>query len=485
MEQPVPPFWSVPAAEVLRRLQTAPQGLSAAEAVSRMKRYAARRLAPKKRTDAVTLLLSQFSSPIVLMLLGATVISLFLHDTTDAAIILAIVLASGLLGFWQERGAAGAVEKLLSLVEVKAQVLRDGAPHDVPLADVVPGDVVLLSAGATAPGDCLLLEARDLFVDEATLTGETFPVEKAVAVLAADTPLGQADERRLHGHPRGLRHGDGRWWCAIGRDTEFGAVSERLKLRPPETDFERGVRRFGYLLLEVTLLLVIGIFAFNVYLHRPVLDSFLFSMALAVGLTPQLLPAIVSINLAHGARRMAERKVIVKRLASIENFGSMNVLCSDKTGTITEGRGHAAVRQRRGRAGERSRCCSTPTSTPPSRRASRARSTRPSATTAAIDISAWKKLDEVPYDFLRKRLSRPRGRPRGQPDDHQGRPRPGAGGVHHRRGRGGSRGAAGRRAGADRGAVRPSTAARASAPSASPARGSAPRPGSARRAKPA
>lgn len=150
MEQQVQPFWSVPAAEVLSRLQTAPQGLSAAEAVSRMKRYAARRLAPKKRTDALTLLLAQFSSPIVLMLLGATVISIFLHDPTDAAIILAIVLASGLLGFWQERGAAGAVEKLLSLVEVKSQVLRDGAPHDVPMTDVVPGDVVLLTAGATA-----------------------------------------------------------------------------------------------------------------------------------------------------------------------------------------------------------------------------------------------------------------------------------------------------------------------------------------------
>ncbi len=122
-----------------------------------------------------------------------------------------------------------------------------------------------------------------------------------------------------------------------GRTAEFGKVSERLKLRPPETDFERGVRRFGYLLMEVTLVLVIAIFAINVYFHRPVLEAFLFSMALAVGLTPQLLPAIISINLAHGAKRMATAKVIVRRLASIENFGSMNVLCSDKTGTLTEG----------------------------------------------------------------------------------------------------------------------------------------------------
>ena len=122
-----------------------------------------------------------------------------------------------------------------------------------------------------------------------------------------------------------------------GIETEFGRVSERLKLRPPETEFEHGVRRFGYLLMEVTLMLVIAIFAINVYLARPVLESFLFSLALAVGLTPQLLPAIISINLAHGAKKMAQEKVIVKRLSSIENFGSMNVLCSDKTGTLTEG----------------------------------------------------------------------------------------------------------------------------------------------------
>ena len=403
MEQQTSPFWSLPAAQVLGRLETASEGLSAAGAASRLKHYAARRLAPKKRTDALTLLLGQFSSPIVLLLLGATAISLFLHDITDAAIILAIVLASGLLGFWQERGAAGAVEKLLSLVEVKAQVLRDATPHDVPLDDVVPGDVVLLSAGTAAPGDCLLLEARDLFADEATLTGETFPAEKAVAVLPVETPLG----KRTNTVFMGTHMVSGTATAvvvAIGRDTEFGAVADRLKLRPPETDFERGVRRFGYLLLEVTLLLVIAIFAFNVYLHRPVLDSFLFSMALAVGLTPQLLPAVVSINLAQGARRMADHKVIVKRLAAIENFGSMNVLCTDKTGTITEGVVTLqSATDMGGQASDGALLCAylnasfqTGFSSPIDAAI---------RNHGSIDISAWKKLDEVPYDFLRKRLS--------------------------------------------------------------------------------
>jgi Mg2+-importing ATPase len=403
MESETSAFWNRPAAEVLAGLETTPAGLSAAEAASRLTRYASRRLVPKKRTDAATLLLGQFSSPIVLLLLGATAISLFLRNTTDAAIILVIVVASGLLGFWQERGAAGAVEKLLSLVEVKAQVLRGGTPQGVPLAEVVPGDVVLLSAGATAPGDCLLLETRDLFADEATLTGETFPAEKVVAVLPVGTSLG----KRTNAVFLGTHMVSGTATAvvaAIGRDTEFGAVADRLKLRPPETDFERGVRRFGYLLMEVTLLLVIGIFALNVYLHRPVLDSFLFSMALAVGLTPQLLPAIVSINLAQGARRMCEHKVIVKRLAAIENFGSMDVLCTDKTGTITEG--VVTLQSVTDLEGQESDLAlryaylnasfQTGFSSPIDEAI---RKYRP------IDIAAWKKLDEVPYDFLRKRLS--------------------------------------------------------------------------------
>ena len=403
MEQRSLPFWSLPAEQVMARLGTGPRGLSRDEAVARTRRYAARRLTPRRRTDAWRLLLGQFASPIVLILLGATILSCFLQDFTDAAIILVIVLASCLLGFWQERGAAGAVEHLLSLVEVRTRVVRDGTTLEVPLDQVVPGDVVLLSAGATAPGDCLLLEARDLFADEATLTGETFPAEKSVAVLQAETPLA----RRINSVFLGTHMVSGSATAvvtAIGRDTEFGGIAERLKLRPPETEFEHGVRRFGYLLMEMTLLLVVGIFAVNVYLHRPVLDSFLFSLALAVGLTPQLLPAIVSVNLAHGARRMAAQKVIVKRLAAIENFGSMDVLCTDKTGTLTEGL--VTLQGTHDLAGQ------------PSERALLYAYLNASFESGfanpidaairghgAVDIAAWRKLDEVPYDFLRKRLS--------------------------------------------------------------------------------
>ncbi len=398
-----PQFWSLPADAVLASLQTSSQGLSSSDAAGRLAQYAARRLAPRKRSDAATLFVKQFASPIVLLLLVATVISIFLRDVTDAAIILGIVLASAVLSFWQERNAADAVGKLLSLVEVKTDAKRDGTPRQIPQVEVVPGDVVLLSAGSTAPGDCLILEAHDLFADEAVLTGETFPVEKAAGVLDAGAPLGKRTNTLFLG-THVVSGTATALVVAIGRDTEFGRVSERLTLRSPETEFEHGLRRFGYLLLEVTLLFLIAIFAFNVYLHRPVLDSFLFAMALAVGLTPQLLPAIVSTNLAHGARRMADKKVIVKRLASIENFGSMNILCTDKTGTITEG--VVLLQSARNLAGMESE------------RVLRSAYLNASFETgfaspidaairghAGIDISGWKKLDEVPYDFVRKRLS--------------------------------------------------------------------------------
>jgi Mg2+-importing ATPase len=321
----------------------------------------------------------------------------------DAGIILGIVVVSGLLSFWQERGATNIVQRLLAIVQVNATVLRDGLSADIPVEQVVPGDMVLLTAGDLIPGDGLILESNELFADEATLTGETYPAEKLPGIVPAETPLA----KRTNSLFMGTHVVSGSATAVVvhtAKDTEFGQVSERLRLRATETEFEHGVRRFGYFLLEVTLVLVLLIFASNVFLHRPVLDSFLFSMALAVGLTPQLLPAIISINLARGAKRMANVKVIVKRLAAIENLGSMNVLCSDKTGTLTEGevRLHSAL-DVNGADSERvllfaylNASFETGFHNP---------------IDAAIrgykelDIGAYTRLDEVPYDFQRKRLS--------------------------------------------------------------------------------
>ena len=334
---PLDNFWSLDSKEALRLLSCSDSGLPAAEAGDRLKTYGPNTLKGASHSSAVLLFLSQFKSPITLLLIAAALLSMGLGDLTDAVIILIIILISSGLGFWQEKGAAHAVEELLKMVQIRCRLVRGGVEKEWPMEMVVPGDVVVLSAGDVIPGDSLLLDSRELFVDEAAFTGETFPVEKNAGIVAADTPLsGRSNTLFMGSH---VISGKARALVVrTGRHTEFGKISDRLRLRSPETDFEKGIRRFGYMLMEITLLLVLIIFAINVLLHKPVLDSFLFSLALAVGLTPQLLPAIITVNLSAGARAMAKKKVIVKRLSSIENFGSMNILCSDKTGTITEGK---------------------------------------------------------------------------------------------------------------------------------------------------
>lgn len=396
-------YWGIPQPDLLRQLKTEKGGLSSAEAIERRKLYGANLLKPPKRSDTLALLLAQFQSPIILTLIFAAGLSAFLHDPADAVIIITIVLISGLLGFWQEKGAVNALEKMLAIVKIKTTVRRDGKELDIALEDVVPGDIVILNAGDAIPADCLILESTDLFVDEATLTGESFPVEKNAGLLPAEIPLAQ----RTNSLFMGTHVISGTATVIViytGKQAEFGKISEKLKLRPQETEFEHGIRRFGYLLLEVTLLLVIAVFAINVFFHRPVLESFLFSLALAVGLTPQLLPAIISINLAHGAKKMAQQKVIVKRLASIENFGSMDVLCSDKTGTLTEGtvRLDSAINID-GNPSERVFLHAYLNSfyekgfSNPIDEAIRSYKEQ--------DVSGYEKVDEVPYDFIRKRLS--------------------------------------------------------------------------------
>ncbi|HEY5530363.1 MAG TPA: magnesium-translocating P-type ATPase, partial [Candidatus Anoxymicrobiaceae bacterium] len=396
-------FWSVPAEELFKTLGSDPGGLTSAEAAARLKRFGPNMLKAKKRAGALWIFVAQFKSPIIIILIGAAILSAFLHDLPDAIIILVIVFASGVLGFWQERGAAKAVQKLLEIVQVKTTILRDGKEQEIPVEETVPGDVTVLSAGDVIPGDCRIVESNDMFVDEAALTGETFPVEKLAGDVAASAGLSERTNSLFMGTH--VISGSAKALVMhTGTATEFGKVSERLRAKQEETEFEHGVRRFGYLLMEVTLVLVIAIFAINVYFHKPVLTSLLFSLALAVGLTPQLLPAIISINLAKGAQKMAKVKVIVKRLASIENFGSMNVLCSDKTGTLTEGvvRIDSALDIEGGNSDKvwiyayLNATFETGFNNPIDEAV---------RTQRKFDISGYEKTDEVPYDFIRKRLS--------------------------------------------------------------------------------
>ena len=395
--------WTLPEAALFAFLESGPEGLTSEEAAKRRAANGANILRESGNRRNADLLLSQFASPITLLLLAAVALSFFLGDIQDAAIILTIVLAGAALGFFQERQASKVVSDLLAFVKVRADVLRDGELVSIPLEETVPGDVVRLAAGDMIPGDCRILEAKDMFVDEAPLTGESFPAEKhPVALREASGGASRRNALFMGSH---MVSGSG---TAIvvrtGRETEFGGIAERLKLRPPETEFELGLRKFGALLMEVTMILVFLIFAFNVAFHRPVLDSFLFALALAVGLTPQLLPVIVTVNLASGARRMTALKVIVKRLSAIENLGSMSVLCTDKTGTLTEG-----TLRIRGSAGPDG---SEDPATLEFARLNAVFQTgfRNPVDEALLegwnrDFAGYEKLDEIPYDFVRKRLS--------------------------------------------------------------------------------
>ena len=402
-------FWSDPLPEVLAVLGTTPQGFSQAEADRRLRLAGPNRLSPAPRTDSLSLLLRQFLSPIILILLAAALLSFVLDSVADGVIILVIVVLSGLLGFSQEQGAARAVQELLAVVDIRCTVMRDGRECSIGMAEIVPGDVVVLAAGAGIPADCRLLEERDLSVDEAALTGESFPVSKSVTPLTTDAdPIELSNRLSMGSH---VVSGMGRAVVIhTGRNTAYGAIADQLRRQRPETEFEHGVRRFGNLLLEVTLIMIALIFAFNVYLQRPVIDSFLFALAIGVGLTPQLLPAIISVNLAHGARLMARQRVVVKRLAAIENFGSMDVLCTDKTGTITEGR--ARFHQALSADGQASlavlqhawlNALFESGFSNPIDEALRGLDPRQAMPGSSLDATGWIKLDEQPFDFHRKR----------------------------------------------------------------------------------
>jgi Mg2+-importing ATPase len=397
------PFWAMPAKEVMGKANSSANGLSSEVAKQVLGQLGPNRIQSKERVTPLGLFLNQFKSPIVLILIFATLISAFLRDWPDAIIILLIVLGSALLSFFQEYNANNAAEKLRAQVSLKTEVLRDGKPASTPTEEIVPGDVVLLSAGSLIPADGLVLEAKDFFVNQAVLTGETFPVEKKPGVVAENAGLSERTNEVFMG--TNVRSGSARVLIVeTGLRTAFGQIANRLTLRPPENEFQRGIRRLGYLLTEVMFVLVIGIFFFNVLLHKPALDSLLFSIALAVGLTPQLLPAIININLARGSQDMAEHGVIVRRLESIENFGSMDILCTDKTGTLTQG-----VVKLNGTLGVNGE---------PSTQVqlyaylnAKMQTGLPNPLDEAIisneaeGIDEYVKVDEIPYDFIRKRLT--------------------------------------------------------------------------------
>ena len=399
-------FWSRKASVLLSELGGDVEGLSSVEASRRLRAVGPNTLAEEADTGLVRLALRQFKSPLVLILVFGGVVSAGLRDWLDAAIILAVVLGSCGLGFLQECRASKAVAQLRNRLALTVAVLRDTARRVVPTRELVPGDIVTLSAGNLVPADGIVLESRDFLVTEASLTGESFPVEKQPGVLPAATPIG----RRTNAVYLGTSVRSGTATVLVvhtGEHTAFGAVAQRLRTAPPETEFARGVREFGVLLMRVMVVMVLFVLIVNQWLGRPWVESMLFAVALAVGLSPELLPAIISVTLSAGARRMARQGVIVRHLEAIENLGGMDFLCTDKTGTLTEGvmTLEAATAPDGAASPEVLRLAflnaafetgiDNPLDT-----ALVAAGAKAGLTTAGL-----RKVDEIPYDFLRKRLT--------------------------------------------------------------------------------
>jgi Mg2+-importing ATPase len=378
-------------------------GLSSAEAERRLGVYGRNELGGDRDLSRAWVLLAQLRSPLLWLLAFAAIVSALSGEWADALIVFAILSASVAIGYSREYGAQAAVAALRARVRTRVCALRDGQPQMIDLSRIVPGDVVRLSAGALVPADAVVFEANDLFVAEAVLTGESFPVAKQPARLAADAAPAERGNTVFLG--TSVRSGDARCLVvATGAATAFGSIAHRLSLRPPETDFDRGVRRFGYLLTAAMSVLVLLVFGAHVLRGRPPLETMLFAIALAVGLSPELLPAILSVNLARGAQAMARRKVLVRRLNAIENLGSMTVLCTDKTGTLTEGVVHLDGAYDAGGApsprvlelGAINAELTAGIANPLDEAILRAR--RP-------DPSGPRKLAEIPFDFIRKRVS--------------------------------------------------------------------------------
>ncbi|NBD09625.1 magnesium-translocating P-type ATPase [Corallococcus silvisoli] len=398
-----PPAWSEPAEALCERLGTTPQGLSEDAARARLDSLGANTAEARRRHPLALELLQRLGNPLVLVLLVACGVSAVVHDLTSSAIIAVIVLISVTLDFVQEHRANNAAERLRSAVALRARVLRDGEEQERPAVELVPGDVVLLAAGSLVPADARLLESRELSVNEALLTGEPYPMEKATGLAAADAPLAEvgntvfAGTSVLGGTARALVF-------ATGGRTEVGSIARGLEEPVASTAFARDTRRFSVMLMRLTVLMVLFVLLVNLVLERPLLESFLFAVALAVGLTPELLPMVVSVTLARGALRLAGQGVIVKRLSAVHDLGCMDVLCTDKTGTLTEARirmeraedaaGHPSPRVR-GWAFLNSHF---------------ATGLRSPMDAAILDqrlewTEGWDKQDELPFDFERRRVS--------------------------------------------------------------------------------
>jgi Mg2+-importing ATPase len=398
------PPWNLPLHGLLLALDATPGGLSDQAARQRLAECGPNDALAHRRRPLWRQILDRFANPLILILLFASGLSAWTGQVTSFVIIVVIILLSVVLDVVQQARAENTVDALRRSVGLTAEALRDGTIREIPVDQLVPGDVVELQAGDIVPGDCRLLAARDLFVNQALLTGEPYPVEKRPADLAppADEPSGAENfafmgTSVISGTATALI-------CRTGRATELGGLAQGLTTERPRDAFARGIRQFGFLMLRLTIFLVLFVVVTNVVFHRPFLESLLFALALAVGLTPELLPMVVTVTLANGARRLAGHRVIVKRLAAIHDLGAMDVLCTDKTGTLTESTirlaGHVDHAGDNNEEVFRLAYLNSAFE-------SGIRSPLDEAIIShqQLDVAAWQKIDEVPFDFERRRVS--------------------------------------------------------------------------------
>jgi len=392
-------------------------GLSKAEAKRRLEQFGPNEPSTAKRTAPLVQLLILLANPLAIILLVASAISFALGEVINASIIITMVLLSVALNFIQTYRSQKAVDSIRKEVAPTANVLRDGRWSEIPRREIVPGDAVKLAAGDLVPADAELLETRDLHVQQAALTGESLPVEKSAPSGQSNKPDAESDLHKVFLGTSVVSGTATAIVTATGKNTVFGDIATRLAKRAPETEFERGTRRFGLLIMKTTILLVLFVLVISVFFHRPRLESLLFAVALAVGLTPEFLPMITTITLGRGAVHMARKNVIVKHLDAMQNFGSIDVLCSDKTGTLTSG--EMSLEQHLdpfGASSERVFVLAYLNSlhetgiANPLDEAIKERHRSDPLDTAVLkhdhpDIHEYEKVDEIPFDFERRRVS--------------------------------------------------------------------------------
>ena len=397
-------IWKEPVDELLAQLKTTTAGLDATEVQSRLKTFGPNDAAVVKRSPLWLQFLSRFRNPLVIILLVASGLSAATGDVASFVIVVTIVMMSMTIDFVQEVRAQNAVEALRRSVAVQATARRDGASVSIAIDQLVPGDIVELIAGDLVPADSRLLVSRDLFINQALLTGEPYPAEKQ----ASDTPSGAENpagaSNAVFAGTSVISGTATIVVCRTGAKSALGHLATSLAEKPPATDFAVGIRRFGLLIMRLTVLMVLFVLVVNISFHRPVLESLMFALALAVGLTPELLPMIVTVTLARSALEMSKRKVIVKRLTAIHDLGAMNVLCTDKTGTLTE----ASIKLTRaidGLGADSKAVFANAYINSQFETGMKSPLDQAILSAHPFDMAGWKKIDEVPFDFERRRVS--------------------------------------------------------------------------------